>query len=63
MGLLHTGIVVTFKALTRAICRVDDAQLEKIPDGGPLILVGNHVHIVEMPLNSLTWIIPSMLFL
>jgi 1-acyl-sn-glycerol-3-phosphate acyltransferase len=50
MGAVHSLGVLAFKSLTRAICRVDDAQLEKIPDQGPLILVANHVHIMELPL-------------
>lgn len=50
VGLVHTLGVAAFKGLTRAICRVDDQQLEMVPDRGPLILVMNHVHIVELPL-------------
>lgn len=50
MGLVHSSGVFVFRSLTRAICKVDDAQLEKVPDRGPLILIANHVHIVELPL-------------
>ena len=50
MGAVHSLGVLAFKSLTRAICRVDDAQLEKVPDKGPLILIANHVHIMELPL-------------
>lgn len=32
------------------ICRVDYAQLSKIPSYGPLILVGNHVNFLDAPI-------------
>ena len=35
--------------LLRVLCRVDDAQLEKVPAKGPLILVTNHVNFLEIP--------------
>ena len=50
MGFVHGSGVFVFRSLTRAICNVDDAQLEKVPERGPLILIANHVHIVELPL-------------
>jgi 1-acyl-sn-glycerol-3-phosphate acyltransferase len=31
------------------LCRVDNAQLERIPSKGPLILVVNHVNFLEVP--------------
>ncbi len=31
------------------ICRIDKDELKKIPDKGPLILVGNHVNFLEAP--------------
>jgi 1-acyl-sn-glycerol-3-phosphate acyltransferase len=40
----------SIKALTRAICRVDDAQLDQVPARGPLIVVANHVNFLEVPL-------------
>ncbi len=47
-----TSLVVnsTIKTITRAICRVDDSQLGRIPPAGPLILVANHVNFLEVPL-------------
>lgn len=39
-----------FRTLTRAICRIDDSALERIPHVGPLILVTNHVNVLEAPL-------------
>jgi 1-acyl-sn-glycerol-3-phosphate acyltransferase len=34
----------------RALCRIDSAELKKIPTQGPLILVGNHINFLEAPL-------------
>jgi 1-acyl-sn-glycerol-3-phosphate acyltransferase len=50
MGVVHTIGVGAFKGLVRTICRVDDAQLERVPERGPIILVLNHVNIMEIPL-------------
>jgi 1-acyl-sn-glycerol-3-phosphate acyltransferase len=38
------------KFITRVICRVDDAELHKIPSKGPLILAANHINFIEAPL-------------
>jgi 1-acyl-sn-glycerol-3-phosphate acyltransferase len=38
------------KGILRMACRVDDAQVERIPHHGPLILVTNHVTFLEVPL-------------
>ncbi len=37
------------KRLTRMLCRVDDAQLARVPQRGPLILVTNHVNFLDVP--------------
>jgi 1-acyl-sn-glycerol-3-phosphate acyltransferase len=37
------------KRITRTILRVDDAQLARVPDHGPLILVPNHINFLEAP--------------
>jgi 1-acyl-sn-glycerol-3-phosphate acyltransferase len=50
MTLTHRLVIAGFKALTRLLCRVDDAQLARVPDQGPLIIVTNHVNILEVPL-------------
>ncbi|MCX6071801.1 MAG: lysophospholipid acyltransferase family protein [Chloroflexi bacterium] len=50
MSVAHRLTIGTLKALTRALCRIDDAQLERVPAHGPLILVTNHINIVEVPL-------------
>lgn len=36
--------------LARILCRVDDAQLARVPKQGPLILVTNHVNFLDAPL-------------
>ncbi len=48
--LTHRVVVATLKGLTGLLCRIDDAQLARVPNQGPLILVANHVNILEMPI-------------
>jgi 1-acyl-sn-glycerol-3-phosphate acyltransferase len=48
--LAHTIVVTTLKGLTGLLCRIDDAQLARVPDKGPLIVVTNHVNILEIPI-------------
>jgi 1-acyl-sn-glycerol-3-phosphate acyltransferase len=43
-------VVATLKGLTSLICRIDDAQLARVPDHGPLIVATNHVNIIEIPI-------------
>ncbi len=40
----------TLRGLTRLLCRVEDADLAKVPRQGPLIVVANHVNFLEVPL-------------
>jgi 1-acyl-sn-glycerol-3-phosphate acyltransferase len=49
MPLKRRVILAVLKSLTGLIYRVDDVQLARVPDRGPLILVANHVHIMELP--------------
>ncbi|MGD2041919.1 MAG: lysophospholipid acyltransferase family protein [Anaerolineae bacterium] len=42
-------VTASIKTLARALCRVDDGQLARVPSQGPLILVGNHVNFLEAP--------------
>lgn len=39
----------TLRGLTDVICRVDDAQLERVPQHGPLIVVANHINFLDAP--------------
>ena len=50
MTLTHRFGIVAFKGLMSLLCRIDDAQLEQVPDQGPLIVVTNHVNILEIPI-------------
>lgn len=47
---ISQAIVLEFiRTLTSAICQIDDAALERVPYEGPLILVINHVNVLEVP--------------
>jgi len=50
MTLTYRVVTSTIKGLIRLLCRVDDAQLVRVPDRGPLIIVANHVNFLEVPL-------------
>jgi 1-acyl-sn-glycerol-3-phosphate acyltransferase len=50
MTLSHRLVVATFKGLTGLICRIDDIQLTRVPERGPLIIVTNHVNVLEIPI-------------
>ena len=50
MTLSQRVVVITFKTLTRILSRIDGSELQMVPDKGPLILVTNHVNILEIPL-------------
>lgn len=50
MTLTSQAVFSTIKILLRLLCRVDDAQLARVPDQGPLIIVANHVNFLEVPL-------------
>lgn len=50
MTLTQRFIVAAFKGLTSLLCRIDDAQLAQVPGQGPLIIVTNHVNILEIPI-------------
>jgi len=50
MTLTHRIVIATLKGLTSLLCRIDDEQLARVPQRGPLILVANHVNILEIPI-------------
>ncbi len=50
MTIQHTLAVWAFKAITSAICRIHPEQLVRVPLAGPMILVMNHVNLVEIPI-------------
>ena len=45
-------VIVNFaiKKLIRVFCEIDEKELEKVPDYGPLIIVSNHINFIEVPL-------------
>ncbi len=43
-------VTSAIKRLIRMLCRVDDAQLARVPERGPLIVITNHVNFLEVPL-------------
>ena len=50
MTLAYRIVTSSIKGLIRLLCRVDDAQLARVPNRGPLIIVANHVNFLEVPL-------------
>ena len=49
MSLSQTLVLKFLDILTSRICRIDDAQLENVAARGPLILITNHVNVLEIP--------------
>jgi 1-acyl-sn-glycerol-3-phosphate acyltransferase len=43
-------LILFFRLLTRILCRIHGEELMKVPHQGPLIIVINHVNILEIPL-------------
>ncbi len=43
-------VVALSRLVTGTIFRIDDAALRRVPQSGPLILVANHINILEVPL-------------
>jgi 1-acyl-sn-glycerol-3-phosphate acyltransferase len=50
MTITYTLVTSSIHGLIRLLCRVDDAQLTRVPTRGPLILVSNHTNFLEAPL-------------
>jgi 1-acyl-sn-glycerol-3-phosphate acyltransferase len=50
MGFSHKFLMAIGRGLTSLICRIDDSQLPRVPMTGPLIIVTNHVNILEIPI-------------
>lgn len=50
MTLAATVINSSLRLLTRMACKVEDSQLARVPQRGPLILVFNHINSLEVPL-------------
>jgi len=50
MGFKTRVVYWVIRAIITLLFRVDEAQFEHIPEGGPLIMVTNHVNIMEIPI-------------
>jgi 1-acyl-sn-glycerol-3-phosphate acyltransferase len=50
MTFSHKLLMAVGRGLTGMICRIDDGQLQRVPMSGPLIIVTNHVNILEIPI-------------
>ena len=42
-------VYIFIKQILRLVCRINDTELRKFPDTGPLILVSNHLNFIEVP--------------
>src|SRR4030042_1047008 len=49
MRLLYSVVTSSIKILTQILCEIDDSQLSKVPDQGPLIIASNHINFIEVP--------------
>jgi 1-acyl-sn-glycerol-3-phosphate acyltransferase len=49
MTLAQKVIIKAFRILTNLLCRINGEQLARVPDKGPLIIVTNHINILEIP--------------
>lgn len=47
--LAQSLVNLTVKGLTNVVCRVDCAQLSRVPERGPLIVVVNHINFLDAP--------------
>ena len=50
MSLSRSLLVALFRGVTSSIFRIHDEALARVPARGPLIIVGNHVQLLEIPL-------------
>jgi 1-acyl-sn-glycerol-3-phosphate acyltransferase len=50
MGWIERLVNGAIRLLTGLVCRVDEEQLKRVPQRGPLIIVANHVNFLETPL-------------
>jgi 1-acyl-sn-glycerol-3-phosphate acyltransferase len=49
MSISQAIVLGFFRTLTNAICQIDKTALDHVPSEGPLILVINHVNVLEVP--------------
>ena len=77
MHVLHYTVSWIIRLITAMLCRVDAAQLRRLPIDGPCIIVTNHINFLEIPVlytrlmprklaalvKAETWNNPAMAFL
>jgi 1-acyl-sn-glycerol-3-phosphate acyltransferase len=50
MTVVYRVVTSAIRGALQILCQVDGAQLARVPDRGPLILVANHINFLEVPL-------------
>lgn len=50
MTIKHKIAIAVLKIILRFMCRIDNEQLKRVPGKGPLIMVVNHINIIDIPL-------------
>jgi 1-acyl-sn-glycerol-3-phosphate acyltransferase len=46
----YRAVNSSLKGLVRILCRIDDAELARVPEQGPLIIILNHINFLEVPI-------------
>lgn len=49
-SLAYRTVTNVIRFLTTVICRIDDEEINKVPRRGPLLLVTNHIQILDIPI-------------
>jgi len=49
MSFAHWAVTSLIRRVARILCRVDAAQLARVPAQGPLIMITNHVNFLDAP--------------
>ena len=50
MSIKHKIAIAILKIILGLMCRIDDDQLKRVPEKGPLIMVVNHINIIDIPM-------------
>jgi len=49
MPVVKTVVTTLIREIFKITCKIDAAELVKIPDQGPLIIISNHINFLEVP--------------
>jgi 1-acyl-sn-glycerol-3-phosphate acyltransferase len=49
MSFVYAVVTTSIKSITRILCNIDDSQLSRVPEQGPLIIASNHINFIEVP--------------